>query len=138
MARERTFDGKNTMMLAICALAVALCAPGADGKQTVATTARRFVDVSKVCPRYFTDETGKTWIPVGINMCYAHPDEATAVDLPEAEFLACYERWMRAFAANGGNFIRIFLCRPTVDVLTEAGRVERTRGRESLEDRASR
>ena len=120
------------MMLAICALAVALCAPGADGKQTVATTARRFVDVSKACPRYFADETGKTWVPVGINMCYAHPDEATAVDLPEAEFLACYERWMRAFAANGGNFIRIFLCRPTVDVLTDKPGVWNERAAENL------
>lgn len=80
---------------------------------------RKFVDVSPKCPRYFAAADGKTWVPIGINMCYSHPDESTACDRPEPETMANFERWMRAFAANGGNYIRIFLCRPTFEVLTD-------------------
>ena len=86
---------------------------------TAAFGGGRFVDVSARCPRYFETADGKTWIPIGINLCYAHPDESTAYDCPEPETLAKMERWMRAFAANGGNYIRLFLCRPTFEVLTD-------------------
>ncbi|MBE6383972.1 MAG: hypothetical protein E7049_13295, partial [Lentisphaerae bacterium] len=87
METLKKLGGQASKKIAVCSLVVVLCALVTEGSPTPAMTTRRFVDVSKVCPRYFADETGKTWIPVGINMCYAHPDEATAVDLPEAEFL---------------------------------------------------
>ena len=94
--------------------AAALAAVSASGTEN-----RKFVDVSPKCPRYFAAADGKTWVPIGINMCYSHPDESTAYDRPEAETMANFERWMRAFAANGGNYIRVFLCRPTFEVLTD-------------------
>ena len=81
--------------------------------------APRAVDVSTRCPRYFETADGKPWIPIGINLCYAHPDESTAYDCPEPETMAKMERWMRSFAKYGGNYIRIFLCRPTFEVLTD-------------------
>ena len=83
----------------------------------------RFVDVSAGCPRYFSERGGKTWVPIGINLCYAHPDDSTAADLPEPETMAKLEKWMRAFAANGGNYIRLFLCRPTFEVMPECAGV---------------
>ena len=99
------------MRMLFVAVLVAVSAFGAEN--------RRFVDVSPKCSRYFATAEGKTWVPIGINLCYAHPDETTAYDCPEPETMAKMERWMRNFAANGGNYVRIFLCRPTFEVLTD-------------------
>jgi len=106
----------------------ALAACGAPSPADAAV--RRFVDVSEKCPRYFETADGKTWIPVGINLCYAHPDETTAVDAPDA--MVRMERWMRNFAAAGGNYIRLFLCRSTVEVLTDRVGVYDERGAANL------
>lgn len=72
------------------------------------------VFVSAQNPRYF-EEDGKAWIPVGCNICfdrlYGEPGESRKV---------CEERYfgrMRKFAANGGNFIRIWLGHPFFEVM---------------------
>ena len=66
----------------------------------------RFIDVCPDAPRYFKQEDGRSWIPVGCNICWewgykTDEDRETC----EKRFLAR----MRRFAANGGNFMRIWL-----------------------------
>ena len=71
------------------------------------------IAVSAVDPRYFADETGKTWIPIGCNICF----DRSAKPSPEARKL--YDGWMTNFAKNGGNFMRVWLSMPFVDVMPD-------------------
>ena len=74
------------------------------------------VFVSVQNPRYF-EEDGKTWIPVGCNICFDRLYGTEGNDRA-----ACEERYfgrMRKFAANGGNFIRIWLGHPFFEVMPE-------------------
>ena len=69
--------------------------------------AGRTLDVSKVDPRYFADVQGRTFMSVGRNICFSRMYEGT----PESR-AECEERffgWLRKFAANGGNFVRLWL-----------------------------
>ena len=63
--------------------------------------------------RYFADETGKAWIPVGCNICF---DRNVGGSAKTREL---YDGWMTKFAANGGNYIRVWLSVPFVDVMPE-------------------
>lgn len=63
------------------------------------------LEISNESPRYFMDQTGQTFVPVGINLCFSRFNP----ELGEAEVLATYRRWLTGFAANGGNFIRLWL-----------------------------
>ena len=59
------------------------------------------IGISPVDPHYFADDKGKTWIPVGCNICFDRNSNPS----PKAREL--YDGWMTKFAANGGNFMRL-------------------------------
>lgn len=68
----------------------------------------RMLDVSGVDSRYFADVDGKTFVPVGCNICFPRMYVAGS---PESR-AECEEKlfgWLRAFAANGGNYTRLWL-----------------------------
>ncbi len=69
------------------------------------------IGVSPVDPHYFADDAGKTWIPVGCNMCFDRNAN------PSQQARELYDGWMTKFAANGGNFMRVWLSVPFVDVM---------------------
>ena len=89
------------------ALAAALCAS--------ARAAGRFIDVSPAAPRYFCTEDGRAWIPIGCNICFDRLYGTEGNDRAACE--ARYFARMRAFAANGGNFLRIWLGHPFFEVM---------------------
>ena len=68
-----------------------------------------FVRVSKTNPRYL-ELSGKTFIPVGPNICFAR--SVTNGD----SLLAYYDHYFSRLAANGGNFTRIWLSTPMLEV----------------------
>ncbi|MBE6374091.1 MAG: hypothetical protein E7055_18740 [Lentisphaerae bacterium] len=74
---------------------------------------QRFIDISKIDDHYFADKSGKTWIPIGCNLCFFRDSE----QYPEETILATYEEWLTCFAAAGGNFVRIWLGVPFFDVM---------------------
>ena len=76
---------------------------------------RKRIRVSGTNPRYLEDETGKTYLPIGCNLCFFRDSER----VPEETVLETYHEWMTDFAANGGNFIRIWLGVPFFDVMPE-------------------
>ena len=62
--------------------------------------------------RCFIDERGKPFIPIGVNLCACRADAQLMGGRAEDRLLArraTYRRWMEEFAANGGNYIRIWL-----------------------------
>ena len=71
------------------------------------------IGISPVDPHYFADATGKTWVPVGCNICF----DRNANPSPKAREL--YDGWMTKFAENGGNFMRVWLSTPFVDVMPD-------------------
>ena len=76
---------------------------------------RRFVDVSPDAPSYFQTGDGRAWIPVGCNICFDRLYGTEGNDRA-----VCEERYfarMRKFAANGGNFLRIWLGHPFFEVM---------------------
>ncbi len=84
---------------------VALCS-------SVATA--RELEVSGKDARYFEDAQGKTFVPVGCNLCFYRNN-----DDPEQVILDTYRKWMENFAANGGNYMRIWLGVPFFNVMPE-------------------
>ena len=64
---------------------------------------------------YFADENGKSYIPIGLNLCFFRNTEG----LPDAEAMKHYAAWLRDFAENGGNYIRIWLGVPLFDVMPD-------------------
>lgn len=73
------------------------------------------MQINKRDVRYFSDENGKTFIPVGCNLCFVRDSE----NMEEKEVLALYHDWMTRFAAQGGNYVRIWLGVPFFDVMPE-------------------
>lgn len=73
------------------------------------------IRVSGINPRYLEDETGKTYLPIGCNLCFFRDSER----VPEETVLETYRAWMTDFAANGGNFMRVWLGVPFFDVMPE-------------------
>ena len=69
--------------------------------------------VSKVDSRYLADAEDKTFVPVGCNVCF----DRNANSSEKAR--ALFDGWMTKFAANGGNFMRVWLSAPFVDVMPE-------------------
>jgi hypothetical protein len=63
-----------------------------------------FVRVSPRDPRYLELTDGRPYVPIGLNLIA--PDGR--VD-DEAGGLRSYETWLRQLAANGGNFVRVWL-----------------------------
>ncbi|MBR1921205.1 MAG: hypothetical protein IJ829_04265 [Kiritimatiellae bacterium] len=64
--------------------------------------------VSKVDSRYFADADGKTFVPVGCNICFPRMYDASAPG-SRAECEQRFFGWLRSFAANGGNYARLWL-----------------------------
>ena len=66
-------------------------------------------------PSYLMDATGKTFVPIGLNICFvrnAKPGE-------EAKSLATFHSWFKAFSENGGNYVRIWCSVPLFNVMPE-------------------
>lgn len=68
-------------------------------------------------PRYFAacakgeDESGaKTYIPIGINLCFPRFDPTVEAGIER------YESWLDALAKNRGNFARLWLGHPFFDI----------------------
>ncbi len=69
-----------------------------------------FVRISPRDNRYFALSSGEPYIPIGLNMTSPRlPGKGPIED--GAAGLGLMERWMRALAANGGNYIRVWLSR---------------------------
>jgi len=73
------------------------------------------LEKSSRSPRYFMAQSGETFVPVGINLCFPRYHSEAG----EEEVLATYRRWLAAFAANGGNFIRLWLSAPFFEIMPE-------------------
>jgi hypothetical protein len=71
-----------------------------------------FVRVSKANPRYL-ELSGKTFIPVGPNICFAR--SVTDAD----SLLSYYDHYFSRLAENGGNFTRIWLSTPILEIEKE-------------------
>ncbi len=73
-------------------------------------TSAPFVRTSPRDPRYFELSDGRPYIPIGLNMTSPRlPGKGPMED--GAEGMAVMERWMRSLAANGGNYVRVWLSR---------------------------
>ena len=84
-----------------------LAAAIAAGLPSVGAAARN-VEPSKVDSRYFADSEGRTFVPVGCNICFARVyDPSSPGSRAKCEELLF--GWLRKFAANGGNYVRIWL-----------------------------
>ena len=74
--------------------------------------------VSEVDSRYFADADGKTFVPIGCNICFPRMyDAATPGSRTE-----CEEKifgWLRKFAANGGNYTRLWLGHSFFEIMPE-------------------
>jgi hypothetical protein len=78
---------------------------------------KRFIKVSSENPSYFSYSDGSAYIPVGINMI--NPSGRYA-DNPDSAFKEIGE-WMRNLAANGGNYVRVWLSQSFWDIEEKAG-----------------
>jgi len=82
---------------------------------TCATSAaQRFVEASRTDARYLQTADGATWVPTGCNICFER------LARPTAEARALFDGWMTAFAANGGDFMRVWLSTPFTEVMPGA------------------
>ena len=70
-----------------------------------------FVRVSTRDPRYLELSNGAPYIPIGLNLI-APPEHGPG----GITGLQVYEDWLRQLAANGGNYIRLWLSSPFWDV----------------------
>jgi len=62
-----------------------------------------FVRVSGRNRHYFAHDDGSTYFPIGLNLCwYADHGDGNRQTL-------AYDEWLEALAANGGNFIRVWM-----------------------------
>ena len=75
----------------------------------------QFVKVNSRNCHYFENSDGSTYIPIGLNICFFRNSE----NHPEEEVLETYRRWFTDFAANGGNFVRIWLGVPFFDIMPD-------------------
>jgi len=74
--------------------------------------------VSKVDSRYFADEDGKTFVPVGCNICFPRMYDASSPG-SRAECEEMLFGWLRKFAANGGNYTRLWLGHSFFEIMPE-------------------
>lgn len=86
------------------------------------TSDQNFVNVSKQYPRYFETANGKTYIPIGLNLCWPR-----FID-NEAEGLAKMEFYFWQLSQNGGNYARIWLSAPFWEIETvKAGEYDKSK-----------
>ena len=84
--------------------------------------------VSPANPRYFETTDGKAWIPIGCNICFDRLYDGQAHG--DAAVRANFDRWLRVFAANGGNCIRLWAGHQSLEVMPDKAGVydpERTK-----------
>ncbi|MVM31204.1 cellulase family glycosylhydrolase [Spirosoma sp. HMF4905] len=74
---------------------------------------QNFVQVSKTDPHYFATSDGKTYVPIGLNLCWPR-----FID-DEAEGLAKMDMYFRRLSENGGNYARIWLSAPFWEIETQ-------------------
>jgi hypothetical protein len=86
---------------------------------TVQSYSQRFVEVSARNPSYFVLTDGTPYIPVGINLI----NPSGGGSNPDSAFYEI-EQWMKNLAANGGNYIRIWLSQSFWDIETAAGKYD--------------
>ncbi len=94
----------------------AAAAPAADEATTVPRQVdpmSQFVRVSPRDPRYLELSDGTPYIPNGLNVVHPGGDVSTE------DGLAQMERWMKALADNGGNYLRIWMSSAFWDVERE-------------------
>lgn len=75
------------------------------------------IGVSEKAPRYFETAEGRGWIPVGCNICFDRLNVKGAADA--AATRERFGAWLDAFAANGGNFVRLWLGHRSLEVMPE-------------------
>lgn len=76
---------------------------------------KRYIQVSKENPNYFSFSDGSTYIPVGINMINPSRSENADAALQEIG------EWMRNLSSNGGNYVRVWLSQEFWDIEEKAG-----------------
>ena len=69
--------------------------------------------------RYFADQNGKGWVPVGLNVCFSRTKNGEPTGQTLDERRAEFEGWVSAFAANGGNYVRLWLGHEFFEVMPE-------------------
>ncbi|MDO8538868.1 MAG: cellulase family glycosylhydrolase [Opitutaceae bacterium] len=114
-----------TLLVRRCrsAAVVLLVAASAAGTTSLLAAAEPFVRVSPRDSRYFELTDGRPFVPIGLNVIAPPVPE-------EAEGLARMDEWMQHLAANGGNFIRVWLSSPFWDVEHErSGTYDETKAR---------
>ncbi|MBM3493999.1 MAG: DUF5060 domain-containing protein [Armatimonadetes bacterium] len=68
----------------------------------ISVTSRKasgFIGVNKARPAYFADETGKPFIAIGENLCWANSPTP----------LATYAFWLKGLGKSGANWVRLWL-----------------------------
>lgn len=69
---------------------------------------------------YFADSDGKGWVPIGLNICFSRYLGDDVQDaLPLEERRAEFEGWLKAFAAQGGNYVRLWLGHDFFEVMPD-------------------
>jgi len=71
--------------------------------------------VSSGNPRYF-ESAGRPFVPIGVNLCYCR----------EADPTAGYLKWLDRFAANGGNYLRLWCGNAFWDVMPRFNEIDAT------------
>jgi len=80
---------------------------------------RRVIEISERNPRYFETADGKPWIPIGFNLCFDREYESRPAEERDAKARQQFDRWLRTFAANGGNCIRLWAGHRSLEVMPE-------------------
>jgi len=80
------------------------------------TPVKRHIGVSKANPTFFSYPDGSPYIPIGINLI--NPSGRHNQN-PDSAFYEI-ESWMKNLAANGGNYIRIWLSQSFWDIEDQA------------------
>lgn len=75
------------------------------------------IQVSPSNPRYFEAEDGKPWVPIGCNICFDRLYDGQTND--DVSVRARFDRWLRAFSANGGNCIRLWAGHRSLEVMPD-------------------
>lgn len=78
---------------------------------------KRYVQVSRLNPGYFSYSDGTTYVPVGINMINPSGRNSDNADSAFSEI----GEWMKNLSANGGNYVRVWLSQSFWDIEEKAG-----------------
>ena len=79
---------------------------------------KKFLEVSKENPHYFVDSNGKTFIPIGVNLCFYRPG-LYSDDPKVEETYQAYFHWLDKIAENGGNYARLWVSSKFFNVMPD-------------------